>query len=282
MRSHPRILRVEGGTLSLLDTETGLSTPLRDVAAGTARWWRRVEQLIRFRIVVAIHAKQAEDQCDIIWAGSEAIGIPLSFLRLHKPLVVTAHHMSSPAVAKFSRATGVVDKWAGIGFVSDESRQFFVNYFGVSPNRLFLCESAKYLGLYDLHASSCDGPIMSTGVAKRDYSTLVAALANLPECSAELFISSKFGDKLKKAVECADTGTSKDYGVGIRRGTDSPLSPYTLRGCSTAGYHAHWRRHHLGSGGERARQSGHCHRHRWYAHLSSRMARQVSLCHPMM
>lgn len=200
MRSNPRILLVQGETLSMLDLENGSVTPLPGGTAATPRWWRRIEQLIRFRIPVAIHAKQAEDECDIVWAGSEAIGIPLSFLRLRKPLVVTAHHMSSPAVAKFARVTGAVDKWAGIGFVSDESRDFFINYFGVNPHRLFLCESAKYLDLYDPHAAGCDGPIVSTGVARRDYGTFIAALAGLPQCSAELFISSKYGDKLKGEV----------------------------------------------------------------------------------
>lgn len=201
MRNHPRILRVEAGALSLLDMEDESVTPLRDVAASTAPWERRIERLMRLNIAAAIYAKQAEEQCDIVWAASESVGIPLSFVRLHKPLVVIPHHMSSPVVAKFARATGAVNKWAGIGFISDEGREFLINYFGVNPNRLFQCESAKYLGLYDPAAAGCDGPIMSTGVVKRDYGALLAALAGLPECSAELFISSRYGDKLKKALD---------------------------------------------------------------------------------
>ncbi len=200
MRSHPRILRVEGGAMSLLDMEIGSSTLLYDAAADTGHWSQRLDHLLRFRVALAARAKRAEDQCDIVWAASEAVGIPLSFMRLRKPLVVTAHHMSSPPVAKLARVTGAVEKWAGIGFVSDEGQEFFINYFGVNPKRLFQCESAKYLSRYDPQAAGCDGPILSAGVAKRDYGTLITALAELPECSAELFMSSKYGDTLKSEI----------------------------------------------------------------------------------
>ena len=198
VRVHPRILRAEAETLYLLDTQDGSVTPLLDLSAQTPRWWRQVEKFLRLDIALAVHARRAQDQGDIVWAGSEKIGIPLSFLRLHKPLVVVAHHMSSRAKARFARATGVVDRWDGIGFISDESREFFVDYFGVSPDRLFQYETSKYLDKYNPQEAACDGPIMSVGVAKRDYVTLIKALAVLPECGAELYISSKFGDTLQK------------------------------------------------------------------------------------
>jgi glycosyltransferase involved in cell wall biosynthesis len=198
VRTHPRILRVEAETLYLLDTADGSVTPVLDLSAQTPRWWRKVEKLLRLDIALAVHASRVQDRGDIIWAGSEKIGIPLSFLRLHKPLVVIAHHMSSPAKARFARATGVVARWDGIGFISDESREFFVDYFGVSPDRLFQYETSKYLDKYNPQEAACDGPIMSVGVAKRDYVTLIKAFAVLPECDVELYISSKFGDTLQK------------------------------------------------------------------------------------
>ena len=140
------------------------------------------------------------------------MGIPLSFLRLRKPLVVIAHHMSSPTKARFARMTRLVDRWAGIGFISDESRDFFVDYFGVSPSRLFQYETSKYLDKFDPHEAASDGPIMSVGVAKRDYATLITALAVLPECSAELYISSKFGDTLQKHAHISLPNTVKIAG----------------------------------------------------------------------
>jgi glycosyltransferase involved in cell wall biosynthesis len=42
---------------------------------------------------------------------------------------------------------------------------------------------------------------MSLGVAKRDYNTLIKSLSDLPEYNTELFMSSKFGDKLKSSIE---------------------------------------------------------------------------------
>lgn len=198
VRSHPRVLRAEAEKLFVLDTQDKSITPLLDLSVNTPRWWRKIEKLLRLDISLAVHASRAQEQCDIVWAGSEKVGIPLSFLRLRKPLVVIAHHMSSPRKARFARLTGVVNRWDAIGFISDESREFFIDYFGVDPGRLFQYETSKYLDKYNPHEAACDGPIMSVGVAKRDYLTLIQALAVLPECKAELYISSKFGDKLQK------------------------------------------------------------------------------------
>jgi glycosyltransferase involved in cell wall biosynthesis len=190
------ILRVESGRLFLQDTADDSLTDVLDVAAHTPRWWRKVEETLRFELALALAAKRVEDRCDIVWAGSENIGIPLSYVGLHKPLVVIAHHMSSPKKALLARMTRAVQKWAGIGYISDESRAFFVDYFGVEPDRLFQYEAAKLLAAYTNQGPVCTGPLMSTGVAKRDYVTLLKALVDLPQCDAELYISSRYGDKL--------------------------------------------------------------------------------------
>ena len=209
VRTHPRVLRVEAGTLFVIDTEDESVTPLLDLATCTPCWWRRIEKFLRLELSLAVHASRAQDRCDIVWAGSEKVGIPLSFLRLRKPLVVIAHHMSSPRKARFARVTGVVERWDGIGFISDESREFFIDYFGVSPNRLFQYETSKYLDKFDPREASSDGPIMSVGVAKRDYVTLIKALANLPEYGAELYMSSKFGDSLQSHAHMSIPDTVK-------------------------------------------------------------------------
>jgi glycosyltransferase involved in cell wall biosynthesis len=194
-------LRVESGKLFLQDTADDSLTDLVDVDARTPRWWRKIEEKLRLDVALALQAKRVENQCDIVWAGSEKVGIPLSFVGLHKPLVVIAHHMSSPKKAQFARAAGAVKKWAGIGYVSDESRDFFVDYFGVEPDCLFQYETAKLLDSYTSQGPVLDGAIMSTGVAKRDYGTLIAALAGLPECEAQLYVSSRYGDKLMRHAE---------------------------------------------------------------------------------
>lgn len=160
--------------------------------------WHRLEALTHLRVHLALQAKRAAHQCDVVWAGSEQVGIPLSFLNLRKPLVVVAHHMESRPKAQMARLGGVVRRWDGIGYVSDESKRFFREYFNVPDVSLFQYESAKFLrrGAAPLHAST--GPIVSVGVAKRDYPTLIAALTELRGYDTEIYATSKFGAALDR------------------------------------------------------------------------------------
>jgi len=157
--------------------------------------------MLRLDIYLALRTKLIESQHDIIWAGSEKVGIPLSFMGIQKPLVVIAHHLESSMKARFARATGIAKRWAGIGYISNESKEFFINDLGVPTNRLFQYESAKYLHKAAIANTATDGPIMSVGVAKRDYITLISALAELEEYATELFVSSKFGDELATSID---------------------------------------------------------------------------------
>ena len=203
MNKRPHILRVETGLISPSGIDQESSADILDyhVYARVPRWWRRLEELLRLDLYLALRAKSVESRYDIIWAGSEKVGIPLSFLGIQKPLVVIAHHVESPLRAKFVRATGIARKWAGIGYISNENREFFINDLGVPARRLFQYESAKYLHKAAIAKTATDGPIMSAGVAKRDYPTLISALAELEGYETELFISSKFGDKLTHRID---------------------------------------------------------------------------------
>ncbi len=200
MCRYPKILRVGSGKLVLFDTEDKSSVVLLDENAETPRFIQKMMKKARLDVYLGLRAKLAEKRCDMVWAGSENIGLLLSFMGLRKPLIVIAHHMKSPLKAKVARFFGVVRRWSGIGYVNEESKNFFQQYFKVDPERLFLCESAKYLD----RAPECDirydGPVVSIGVAKRDYETLIAALSTLPGYQAELFISSKFGDTLANKI----------------------------------------------------------------------------------
>lgn len=199
MEKHPKILRVETGLISSLsiDGESSADNYLDyGVYTHVPRWWRRIEEALRLDIYLALRAKSLENQYDIIWAGSEKVGIPLSFMGVKKPLVVIAHHMESFLKAKLAQTTGIAQKWAGIGYISNESKEFFTNHLTIPANRLFQYESAKYLDKVTATEANTTGPIMSIGVAKRDYVTLISALAELEGYETELFVSSKFGDKL--------------------------------------------------------------------------------------
>lgn len=200
----PKVLWVESGSVSLRDTKDWSSTPIYHSRPYKQRWLGKLRSSLHLvELSTVLHARLAEKNCDVVWAGSENIGILLSLIGTKKPLIVIAHHMSSPRKARFSRFAGVVKKWSGIGFISEEGRKFFVDYFQVEPSRLFQYESAKYLDKVKLSDVTYNGPILSVGVAKRDYQTLLAALVDLPGYETELFISSKFGDQLEKQINIA-------------------------------------------------------------------------------
>lgn len=198
MSANIKLMRVESGKLSFTDAITG--EPIGeaiDVHSRLPNWWLKIERLLRLDLALSLNAKFAEKNCDVVWAASEKVGIPLSLLGLQKPLVVIAHHMSSPTKARFARLFGLVNKWSGIGFISDEGKDFLIDYFNVHPDKLFQYEASKYLSESKFIEVSYTGPIMSAGVAKRDYNTLIKALTHLPGYETELFTSSKFGDQLQ-------------------------------------------------------------------------------------
>jgi glycosyltransferase involved in cell wall biosynthesis len=147
---------------------------------------------------LALQAKRAETLCDLVWAGNENAGILLSLLRLRRPLVVVAHHMESPPKASLARWCKAVDRWSGIGYLSDEGKRFLSDAFHVPSERLFQYESAKYLRRTATAVHTRTGPIMSVGVAKRDYASLLAALHDLRGCDTEIYASSKFGNTFKR------------------------------------------------------------------------------------
>lgn len=201
----PKILRVE----------TGYITPAADAQEPDAdiidyryyqnksKLWRSIEAYLRLDILLALKARTLADSYDIVWAGSEKVGIPLSFLRLNKPLVVIAHHPESPLKAKFLRFFKIARKWAGIGYISNEGKQFFADYLNISESRLFQYESSKFLKKTGPVTNITNGSIICAGVAKRDYGTLIKALNELEGYDTHLFVSSKFGDTLHATLPTA-------------------------------------------------------------------------------
>jgi glycosyltransferase involved in cell wall biosynthesis len=75
-----------------------------------------------------------------------------------------------------------------------------MSYYHVSPDRLFQFYAAQ-LERFTLAEAKPVGPIMSVGVAKRDYPTLLAALADLPGYETEIYASSKYGDLYKGKLQ---------------------------------------------------------------------------------
>jgi len=164
-------------------------------------FWRNIEELQRLDWYLAWRVKSLENQYDIIWANSEKVGIPLSFFRMKKPLVVVTHHMESRWKAKMAKLAGVVQRWDAIGYTNPASREFLITYFGVPEDRLFQYFSARYLHYSPQTEPVVAGPILSLGIAKRDYRSLLAALDGLPDFDTIILVSSRYGDQLRSRFD---------------------------------------------------------------------------------
>ena len=194
----PRMLKVETGnlekTFQYFPTDEFIDYRVYD---RVPKWWRQIEQLLRLDIYLAYRTKRIAYQYDIIWANSEKVAVPLSFLNIKKPMVVILQNPESPLRMLLVRLTGIARKWAGIGVVSNESGKMLQTQFGVRPDRIFQYFAAR-TDLFqpaDQEYPANQSPILSIGVAKRDYDTMIAALSELPGYETEIFISSKYGDQ---------------------------------------------------------------------------------------
>lgn len=200
MSSHARVLRVESGLiLHAADCAPSTGRILTNIKAAPRRSRRRVARAFS-NLVLALRARSFVDQCDVVWAANEQIGLALSALRLPKPLVVIAHNVESRSRAVLTGVRAAAGRWHGVGYLSDESRTFLVDHLGIAAHRLFQYESAKYLKRAAVPSRTENGPLISVGVAKRDYRTLMDALAELPTLDTVIYASSKFGDALRQRV----------------------------------------------------------------------------------
>jgi glycosyltransferase involved in cell wall biosynthesis len=190
MNIYPKVLRIE----------TGYGSPQENVIdykiyANVPRWWRRIEELFRLDIILALRTKAfcAHHDFDLLWAGSEKVGIPLTYTGINKPIIVVTHNIASPIKSILLRWLGTTKLWSGVGYMTNADKYYLLTELGIPNERLFRYESAKLLN-YPPSKSVSSGPIMSVGVSKRDYSTLISALEQLPGYETELYISSKFQD----------------------------------------------------------------------------------------
>ena len=194
----PRMLKVETGHLEkayqYFPTDEFIDYRVYE---RVPKWWRWIEELLRLDLYLALRAKRIAARYDIIWANSEKVAVPLSFLNIRKPMVVILQNPESPLRMLLIRLTGIARKWAGIGIVSKDARQLLQSEFGVRPERIFQYYAARtdLFGPANREDHTKERPILSIGVAKRDYDTMIAALSELPGYQTEIFVSSKYGDR---------------------------------------------------------------------------------------
>lgn len=194
----PRVLRVETGRNDPREMTNDLFVTLLDyrVYDSVPRAWRALEQALRFDFYLAWRARQEASKYDIVWAGSEKVALPLTLLGVPKPLVVTLHFPQSPARARLFRLLNVAQRWAALGYISAADHEFFITQLAFPPARLFPIQGIK-LGKFVPAPQARAESILSIGVTKRDYQTLISALETLPGYETEIFASSRFGDTFR-------------------------------------------------------------------------------------
>jgi glycosyltransferase involved in cell wall biosynthesis len=194
----PSVLWVETGTLSseALSERVGDAVIDYRVYERWPRWWRRLEEKLRLDIGLAIEAKKRAGEVDLVWAGSEKVAIPLSLICRSKPIVAVCHYPSSRWRKPIYRLFGLFRKWAGVGYITDYDKTILASELGADPDKLFCCIAAP-LDRFSEISLGCNRPIISLGVTKRDYKTLIAALARLPGCDTAIYASSQYGDVLR-------------------------------------------------------------------------------------
>jgi glycosyltransferase involved in cell wall biosynthesis len=198
-RPFPRVLNIETG---LANPES--ASPLwagqidYEVYAHYPRWRRWLEEKLRLDVQLARDALQVAEGYDVLWAWSEKVGIPLALMAPDKPLFVVGQHLSSPAKRGWLRRFGLLKRWSAIGYLCEADRLFLVNYFGCSPDRLVQALAAPIDRFSPEYRTG--GPLISLGVSKRDYPTLLKALIRLPECQADIYANSRYGDPGREVV----------------------------------------------------------------------------------
>lgn len=195
--SYPRVLHVDTTFSPDPNKPSDIWMQVIDyrVYADVPAWWRRIEEWLRLDLYLAWRAVQIKDDFDVILAGSEKAGIPLAYMLNGKPLVTTVYHIASPWKARAIRFFKIHKRWRRIGYLSEADKQFVESFFRVPTQRMFRFLEAP-LNDFSPGEEPTQDYILSAGVSKRDYPTLISAMADLPQCTAKIFATSQYPDQL--------------------------------------------------------------------------------------
>ena len=157
------------------------------------RRFRTIEQMLRLDFLLALKVRKMAKDFDVIFAGSERVGIPLAYLKLDRPLITVVHHIASLPKKELMKFAKPHLRWHNIGYLSRADCDFMRSEFGVSQEKMFRFIAAP-LSEFTPSEEEIDGPIISVGASKRDYQTLIDAMRSLPNYPIEIYPSSQFYD----------------------------------------------------------------------------------------
>lgn len=160
-------------------------------------------------IGLAVYGALRSREDDVLLSAGETLGVPLALLlklRRHRPA-----HLSI-ALDPSKRKTRLLLRWLGIArevdiivVYSQALRDLLINRLGVAPDRVALVWNYVDDGFYRPLAPSPPGPLnlCAAGFSKRDYGSLVAAMAQLPEARMTI---EPTGHPLRLARRCVPAG----------------------------------------------------------------------------
>jgi len=200
MNDFPRILRIETGFSPIKGVNQNTWTEIIDygIYEHIPLGWRRIEQVMQLDLILALHARKISGQFDLIWADSEKVGIPLALLGIKTPIITLCHHMASPKKRRIVKSFGITRKWAGAGYITKASKTLLLDYYEIPANRLIRVVFLNIdINKYKPASLVTEGSILSLGIAKRDYRTLIASLKQLPGYETNIHVSSRYNDMYK-------------------------------------------------------------------------------------
>lgn len=175
--------------IDYLDLQSRLDADLIDFGVyGRApyRWLERPDRLSRLAWGQALYALRHWRDYDVVYSLGEDVAVPLAFLlrlRGRRPRhIMVAHNLLSPRKVPVVRALRVMDRFERVIVFARDAVSGLSSTYGVPPERV--CFSMDAIDERFWRPDPAILPeldlVLSVGRARRDFSTLFAAVAGLP------------------------------------------------------------------------------------------------------
>lgn len=205
----PRVLLVDT-SLAGLTQPCGAWDDVIDYAAveHVPRGVRWLERISRLDFSLAHTVLEDADGFDLLVAGSEKVGIPLSLRKSPRPLICIVHQIASPMKRALLKSLDIPRRWIRAGYQCNADRDLLMSYYGVPAHRLVKFKAAPLETFRPTDAMPGEY-VLSVGSAQRDYETLFAALDDLQRVSTRVYASSRFLDPYRGTIPKASSALAE-------------------------------------------------------------------------
>jgi glycosyltransferase involved in cell wall biosynthesis len=166
-----------------------------------SRWRRRIEERVHIDFHWARHVARRvrTEGFDTVITMSERMAVPLGMLLPRDVRLITGVvGVMAPRWLRLIRLLGVHKRWSRILTFSHAEAEALARELSLGPDR-FSCQWGYYDRAFfkpspNAHTLPADAPIVSQGLTKRDYPTLIRAMASLPHIPCEISARSAWMD----------------------------------------------------------------------------------------